>query len=263
MIVFGRIPFTPGLDRRYDLAAQRIVRLLERSAGLPLGLLTNNIAPLPREGELGEILELFDAVVESSVEGIRKPEPEIYRRALDRLAAERPDDAVVGEEGASRPGTSGRTWVIDPVDGTYNFARGSDWWCSAIALVSTDPDGEEEVFDATVPGIHAFDAAGLLVHNCAEQPLPPYGACLLGSINLARFVRDPFTPAAHLDETELADVVAVEEDRALSLGDVVEPGGQGQQGALARAARAEHAHGHPRLDLQVDPVQHERPIRRI
>ena len=76
-------------------------------------------------------------------------------------------------------------------------------------VASFEPDGEEEVFDATVPGIHAFDAAGLLVHNCAEQPLPPYGACLLGSINLARFVRDPFTPAAHLDEDALADVVGV------------------------------------------------------
>ena len=44
---------------------------------------------------------------------------------------------------------------------------------------------------------------------CAEQPLPPYGACLLGSINLARLVRDPFTPAAHLDEAELEDLVRV------------------------------------------------------
>jgi myo-inositol-1(or 4)-monophosphatase len=60
------------------------------------------------------------------------------RLIVDRLSAERPDDAIVGEEGASRPGTSGRTWVIDPVDGTYNFSRGSDWWCSAIALTGED-----------------------------------------------------------------------------------------------------------------------------
>src|SRR4051794_27505510 len=56
-----------------------------RAAGLPVGLLTNNITPMPRDGELGEVLALFDSIVESSVEGIRKPEPEIYRRALDRL----------------------------------------------------------------------------------------------------------------------------------------------------------------------------------
>ena len=44
---------------------------------------------------------------------------------------------------------------------------------------------------------------------CGEQPLPPYGACLLGSINLPRLVRAPFTDAAAIDLDELSDLVAV------------------------------------------------------
>ncbi len=42
---------------------------------------------------------------------------------------------------------------------------------------------------------------------CGEQPLPPYGACLLGSINLAALVREPFTDRAHLDRDELLRLV--------------------------------------------------------
>ena len=53
---------------------------------------------------------------------------------LSQLQRCRPGDGILGEEGASVQGSSGRTWVIDPVDGTYNFLHGSTYWCSAIAL---------------------------------------------------------------------------------------------------------------------------------
>lgn len=63
---------------------------------------------------------------------------------VETLRRLRPDDSIVGEEGTDVVGTSGRTWVIDPVDGTYNFHRGLEWWCSAVALT----DGDELVLGA-------------------------------------------------------------------------------------------------------------------
>ncbi len=76
-------------------------------------------------------------------------------------------------------------------------------------VAALEPDGEAEVFDVQVPGVNAFDANGFLAHNCGEQPLPPYGACLLGSINLTTLVTDPFEPTARLDVDRLAKLVAV------------------------------------------------------
>ncbi len=50
------------------------------------------------------------------------------------LAAERPDDAILGEEEAAREGTSGLTWVIDPIDGTRSFISGVPTWGVLVAL---------------------------------------------------------------------------------------------------------------------------------
>ncbi len=51
-----------------------------------------------------------------------------------RLARERPGDGVVGEEGDDEVGSSGRRWIVDPLDGTVNFLYGIPQWCVSIAL---------------------------------------------------------------------------------------------------------------------------------
>ena len=75
-------------------------------------------------------------------------------------------------------------------------------------------------FDFAEPGFVLIDRVNEMNNNwwceniratnpCGEQPLPPYGACLLGSVNLTKFVRDPFTPNARFDWDEYRAVVQV------------------------------------------------------
>jgi len=97
-----------------------------RDAGLPLGMVSNNVAPMERTGPLADVLGLFDAIVESSVEGVRKPEPEIYELTLARLseAVGRPiaasdcaylDDLGINLKPARALGFS-TIKVVDPAD---------------------------------------------------------------------------------------------------------------------------------------------------
>lgn len=74
----------------------------------------------------------------------------------------------------------------------------------------------EDVYDITVKDNHNFFANDLLVHNCAEEPLPAGGSCLLGSINLSEFVKD-----SEFMEEEFKDTVNVAVE---ALNDVLDEG---------------------------------------
>ncbi|MGH3544837.1 MAG: inositol monophosphatase family protein [Mycobacteriales bacterium] len=88
-----------------------------------------------------------------------------------RISAAFPDDAIVGEEGTSRPGSTGRRWIIDPLDGTANFIRRRN---TSVVSIGIEVDGEftvgvvydpfhDELFSA-VTGSGAF---------CNGRRLPP------------------------------------------------------------------------------------------
>ena len=55
------------------------------------------------------------------------------RAMRDILARERPEDGILGEEFGHVPGTSGREWVLDPIDGTRGFLSGTPTWGVLIA----------------------------------------------------------------------------------------------------------------------------------
>lgn len=65
-----------------------------------------------------------------------------------RLAQERPDDGFLGEESDAAAGTSGLTWVVDPIDGTVNFLYGIPAWSVSIAVVEGAPDPNPESWTA-------------------------------------------------------------------------------------------------------------------
>ncbi len=82
------------------------------------------------------------------------------------LRSERPDDGLLGEEDASREGTSGRRWVVDPLDGTTNYLYGFPAWAVSVAVEDAEGGIAGVVYDPVRDELFAAERSrGLRVNG--------------------------------------------------------------------------------------------------
>src|SRR5512140_1373531 len=75
----------------------------------------------------------------------------VERMVRDLVDVERPGDGVLGEEYPELVGTTGRRWIVDPVDGTKNFGRGGPVWATIVGL--EDESGQIVVAAVSAPAL--------------------------------------------------------------------------------------------------------------
>ncbi|RUR03384.1 inositol monophosphatase family protein [Labedella endophytica] len=81
------------------------------------------------------------AASKSSLEDVvTEADREVEDLIRSRLGELRPDDAFLGEESGAEGGSSGLTWVVDPIDGTVNYLYGIPDYCVSIAVVEGEPE---------------------------------------------------------------------------------------------------------------------------
>ncbi|MFN6292217.1 MAG: inositol monophosphatase family protein [Candidatus Nanopelagicaceae bacterium] len=107
--------------------AMELLNLAESIALKAGSLLVNR----PSKFDLDEKSGVFDFATQMDHES--------EKLIVSEILAARPDDGLIGEEGANRESKSGVTWVIDPIDGTVNYLYDIPGWC--ISIAAKDRDG--------------------------------------------------------------------------------------------------------------------------
>ena len=116
-----------------------------------------------------------------------------------RITAAFPNDAILGEEYGEQKGTSGRQWILDPIDGTYSFVHGIPFYAVLIGL---EIDNDPVLGVINIPGVNdiVFAAKGVGCYRndqpCRVSPTKSLGEALLLATDFGNCEQFGFGPAA-------------------------------------------------------------------
>jgi myo-inositol-1(or 4)-monophosphatase len=124
------------------------------------------------------------ATKSSAVDVVTEMDLAAEKLITEVLSERRPDDGLLGEEGASREGSTGVRWVVDPLDGTVNYLYGLPAWCVSIAA---ELDGEAVVGVVEIAPrgerVQAVRGRGAFLNGraLAVRPAPPMEQALVAT----------------------------------------------------------------------------------
>ncbi|CAM5237364.1 inositol monophosphatase [Streptomyces spiroverticillatus] len=129
------------------------------------------------------------ATKSSSVDVVTEMDLAAEKLITGILAERRPDDGVLGEEGAATEGSSGVRWVVDPLDGTVNYLYGLPTWAVSVAaeyrgetLVGVvEAPMRRETYRAVLGGGAYADGPAGAGRKLAVRPSPPLDQALIGT----------------------------------------------------------------------------------
>jgi myo-inositol-1(or 4)-monophosphatase len=184
-------------------------------AGPPTGVFVNQEQLLALAVDLARdagalLLERFDGGHERALASKSTPTDLVSEADLAserliraRLSQARPADGILGEEGGGSEGTSGLTWIVDPLDGTVNFLFAIPQWCVSVAV--TDDSGSlvgaiydpcrDELFSATREGEARLNGDPI----AASERAPRASADLSGAMVATGFAYDSSVRAAQAE----------------------------------------------------------------
>jgi myo-inositol-1(or 4)-monophosphatase len=120
----------------------------------------------------------------SSADLVSQIDAEAERAIVEGITAARPHDAILGEEGTDRVGTTGVRWIVDPLDGTANYVTGYPAYAVSIGVEVDEEPAVGVIADSVRGRMYSAHRGGGA--TCDDRPIRPsertdLGACLIAT----------------------------------------------------------------------------------